>query len=191
MSTNWDRDSIPYVGVRGGFLFSEPSWLGLSVEVLHFKVFAETDRQVHVTGTSKNLPVDGLAPLSQFIQTYQVSNGVNMLLGNVEAHKRLGESVAFPAGRAELYVGAGAGGTFPFTRSHIDGRSQGQYEWSRAATQIFGGLAWHLSWRWDLSLEYKLTATTVDGSVPDGKSESRLLTNHVAFGVGFHFTTKP
>ena len=52
LSTDWTRDSIPYVGVRGGFFFREPRWLSLSVEVLHFKIFAEPATPVRVTGTS-------------------------------------------------------------------------------------------------------------------------------------------
>lgn len=40
LSTEWTRDSIPYVGARAEFFFREPTWLGVSVDVLHFKVFA-------------------------------------------------------------------------------------------------------------------------------------------------------
>ena len=40
LSTEWTRDSIPYVGARAEFFFREPSWLGAPVEVLNFKIFA-------------------------------------------------------------------------------------------------------------------------------------------------------
>jgi len=35
------------------------------------------------------------------------------------------------------------------------------------------------------SLEYKFTATTVNGSVAGGDSRSSLRTNHLVFGLGF------
>ena len=187
LSTVWTRDSIPYVGVRGGFVFREPRWLGLSIEVVHFKVFAEEEKRVRVRGTDEGLPVDTSAPMEQFVQQYQVSNGVNLVLGNVEAHRRLARSVQFPDGRAALYGGLGAGVTIPFTRSSIDGQSAGQYEWGRLATQALGGLSWQVSPWLDLSMEYKFTLTTVDGEIARGDSRSRLRTHHLVVGFGYHF----
>jgi opacity protein-like surface antigen len=77
--------------------------------------------------------------------------------------------------------------TIPYTRSLIDGQFLRGYEWGRIATQLLGGVAWNLSPRWDASLEYKLTATTIDGSVAEGDSLSSLRTHHLVFGLGFQF----
>ena len=187
LSTQWTRDSVPYTGVRAGFFFREPRWLSLSVEVLHFKILAEEEKPVRVRGTDEGRPVDTVAPMAQFVQLYQVTNGVNMILSNLEAHRRLVKTAGFPDGRADLYGGLGAGVTIPYTRSVIDGQARGQYEWGRLATQVLGGLSWHVSPRWDLTAEYKFTRTTVDGAVAAGESRSRLRTHHLAFGFGFHF----
>ena len=187
LSTDWTKDSIPYVGARVGFFFREPSWLGLSFEVLHFKVFAEDDEPLRVAGIDEGIPIDNVAPMSDFVQRYQVSNGVNMVLVNVQAHKGFGRSARFREGRADVYVGVGGGVTVPYTRSLIDGESRAQYEWGRPAMQLLGGVAWRVSPAWDLSLEYKLTRTTVDGEVAHGDSESILNTKHLAFGFGYHF----
>ena len=187
LSTSWDRDSIPYVGVRSGFFLGHPGWLSVSAEVLHFKVFAETDKRYRVTGSHRGVPVDAVAPMAEFVSQYQVSNGVNMVLGNLSAHRRLGRSSRFPMGQVDVYGGGGAGVTIPFTRATIGGASSGQYEWGRLATQAFGGLAYSMSPRWSLFAEYKLTATTVDGAIPDGQSESPLRTHHLAFGLGYEF----
>ena len=125
--------------------------------------------------------------MTQFVQVYQVSNGVNMVLGGVQAHTRLARTARFADGRVDVYGGTAVGVTVPFTRSVIDRQSRGQYEWGRLATQLLGGIAWHMSPRLDVSLEYKFTATTADGQVADGNSRSRLRTHHLAFGLGFHF----
>ena len=190
LSTRWTRDSIPYVGARAGFFLRELRWLSLSIEVLHFKIFAEAEKSVRVLGTDEGVPVDTIAPMEQFVQLYQVSNGVNMILSNVGAHRGLARTVGFPDGRADLYGGLGAGMTIPYTRSLIDGQARGQYEWGRLATQVLGGLSWYMSPRWALSLEYKFTRTTVDGEVAGGDSRSRLHTHHLAFGLGYHFTRR-
>ena len=187
LSTQWTRDSSPYVGVRGGFFLREPQWLALSIEVLHFKILAEEEKIVHVRGTHQGMQVDTVAPMEQFVQRYRVSNGVNMILSNVEAHTRLAKTVRFPDGRADLYGGLGVGVTVPYTNSAIDGQSQGQYEWGRLATQVLGGVSWYMSRRWDISLEYKFTLTTVDGRVAGGDSRSRLRTHHLTFGLSYHF----
>ena len=185
LSTNWTRDSIPYMGARAGVFLKRPRWLSVSVEVLHFKVFAKTEKSVHVRGTDQGRPVDGVASVERFVQAYQVSNGVNMILSNLQVHRRLGKNAGYPGGRADLYGGLGAGVTIPFTRSTIDGESQGQYEWGGLATQMLGGVVWHVSRRFDISLEYKFTLTTVNGQVAHGDSRSRLRTHHLVFGVGY------
>jgi hypothetical protein len=187
LSTEWTRDSIPYMGVRAGFFFPNPPWLGLSFEALHFKILAKTQKSVRVTGTDEGTPVDVVAPMDQFVEEYRVTNGVNMFLANLQAHKGLARSPRFADGRADLYGGVGAGVTMPYTTSTIDGDRRQQYELGRLATQVLGGVAWHVTTCWDLSLEYKLTRTTVDGEVTDGDSLSRLHTNHLAFGFAYHF----
>ena len=186
LTTSWTRDSIPYMGMRAGFFLRRVPWLGLSFEAVHFKILAETDNRVHVTGTVGHEPIDVVAPMTQFVEVYRVTNGVNLFLSNVQAHKGLLGSDRFPLGRVDLYAGAGGGVTVPYTSSVIAGERLGQYELGRFATQVLAGFAWRASPRWDVSFEYKFTATTVDGAVARGDSESRLRTNHLVVGLGFH-----
>ena len=187
LSTRWTRDSIPYMGVRAGMFFRAPRWLGVSLEVLHFKILAQEAESVRITGVDEGRLVDTVAPIAQFVQIYRVSNGANMILGNVSAHRQVARTPRFPAGRADLYVGLGAGMTVTYTSSLIDGRRKAQYDLGGPATQLFGGLTWHVSRHWDISLEYKFTRTTVDGEVAQGHSRSRLRTNHLTFGFGYQF----
>jgi hypothetical protein len=191
LSTEWTRDSIPYMGVRAGLFLPNPHWISLSLEALHFKILADTTKRVRVTGVDEGSPVDVVAPMDQFVQSYRVTNGVNMFLANVQGHARLDTSARFPGGRTEIYAGLGGGVTMPYTASAIDGASRGQYELGRLAAQLLAGVAWSVSTRWDLSLEYKHTRTTVDGGVAQGDSLSRLRTNHLAFGFGYSFTGPP
>ena len=43
--------------------------------------------------------------MAQLVQQHQVTNGVNMILSNLEAHKALARTVGFPDGRADLNGG--------------------------------------------------------------------------------------
>ena len=187
LSTSWTRDSIPYMGMRAGFFFKRLQWLGLSFEAVHFKILAETQKSVHVTGMVGQELINVVAPMEQFVEVYRVTNGVNLFLVNTQAHQGLVRSTEFPRGQIDLYAGGGSGVTMPFTKSVIAGESRGQYELGRVATQLLAGFAWRVSPRWDVSLEYKFTTTTVDGEVARGDSESRIYTNHLVVGLGFQF----
>ena len=184
LSTEWTRDSIPYMGARvGGFPLGVP-WLGVSAEVVHFTVRAEADRLVRVTGVVGAAPIDLTVPLDQFVQRYQVGNGVNLILGNIQAHRWIGRGTGTSPPRADLYAGVGAGTTVTHTNSVVNGGSRAQYDLGGFAMQAFAGVAWRLFPRWELSGEYKLSRTTIDGAVDRGTSHSRLYTNHVVLGIG-------
>jgi hypothetical protein len=187
LSTEWTRDSVPYMGARAGFFLGAPGWLAVSGEVVHFKIFADIEEQLRVRGTAAGLLVDTVAPFGQFVQQYQVSNGVNLVLANLEAHRRLSPSAGFPDGRLDVYGGFGGGLTFPYTRSVIDGQGRAGYKVGRPAAQLLGGMSWQFARHWDTSLEYKFTVTTVDGEIAGGDSRSELRTHHLVFGLGYLF----
>ena len=96
-------------------------------------------------------------------------------------------STRFPHGQLDVYTGIGSGVTIPHTSSWINGHQWAGYEWGPVALQALAGISWRTSEHWDLSLEYKLTRTTVDGSVAGGDSHSRLHTNHITFGFGYQY----
>jgi hypothetical protein len=65
LSTSWTRDSIPYMGARAEIFLREPRWLGVSVDVLHFKILAPEKKNVRVRGTDEGIPVDVVAPMER------------------------------------------------------------------------------------------------------------------------------
>ena len=187
LTTRWTRDSIPYTGLRAERFFQHPSWLAASVEVVHFKITATPQHRIRVRGADNGTPIDTVAPFYQFVQQYRVTNSVNLLLGNLQAHRGIMSNTRFPHGQLDVYTGIGSGVTIPHTSSSIDGDRLAGYEWGRPALQALAGISWRTSEHWDLSLEYKFTRTTVDGSVANGDSRSRLHTNHLPFGFGYQY----
>jgi len=181
------RPSAPYAGARLSCFLRRKPWLGINLDFFHFKVFAETERMVHASGTVRGVPIDQEVTMNQIVERYQVGNGVNMLLLGVVGRQRLKRSDEFPQGRVLPYFGGGVGPAILYTQSTVTGQSRGGYELGRWAGQIQAGVAIRLNRRWDAFAEYKYTYTRANGSVLNGESLARLDTNHFVVGAGFHF----
>jgi hypothetical protein len=175
--------SAPYLGWRLTRISRRRPALAVAVELLHFKIFTETERVVHAEGSFRGVPVDDDIPMDLLVQQYDVANGVNLLMVDLLVRR-----AGLAGGRAELYAGLGAGPTIPYTKATVGGGGgDGQYELSQLGGQLLAGVLWQLSPRWDLFAEVKLTRTTVDGSFDGGESEVDLTTRHAAAGLGYRF----
>jgi hypothetical protein len=175
--------SAPYVGWRLTRGSERRPRIALALEVLHFKIFAETDRLVDAEGTFRGFPIDGPVAMDAFVQQYDVANGVNMVMLDLIVRRP-----GLAGGRVELYAGLGAGPTVPYTKATVGGSGgDGHYELSKLGGQLLAGALWQLSGRWDLFAEAKLTRTTVDGTFDGGESEVDLTTRHGVAGVGYRF----
>jgi hypothetical protein len=181
------RPSIPYIGVRVGRFFERRPWLGLAVDVIHYKVFARTDHTVDLRGTLDGTQVSGTAPLGNFVQRYNVGNGVNMYLLTALARLRRGRSDEFPDGRWRPYAGLGLGATVLYTHSTVLGESREGYEAGKLGAELLAGLELQLNRRFAVFGEYKRTRTDANGSVVGGGSETRLDSDHFVIGGGYHF----
>ncbi len=181
------QPSIPYIGVRIGRFFERRPWLGLAVDIIHYKVFARTDRLVEVSGTLDGDQVAGTAPLGQFVQRYNVGNGVNMYLLTGLARLRRGRSDEFPDGRWRPYAGLGVGATVLYTHSTVLDESRQGYEAGKLATELLAGMELQLSRRFAVFGEYKRTRTDANGSVVGGDSATRLDSDHFVVGGGYRF----
>jgi lipid A oxidase len=176
-----------YYGLRGGYFLRRRPGIGFEAEFTHLKVFSDPQQIVSATGTRRGRPLDAQIPLGQIVQQYSISHGVNLLLFNVAARRRVGVSGERPAGLAVFTARAGAGPTIPHTESSVEGLRQEQYEWGRPAWQAAGGAEFKL-WRGLHALgEYKFTRTRQRGRVAGGEARSLLRTHHGVFGLSYHF----
>ena len=181
------QPSIPYIGVRAGRWLDRRPWLGLAIDVMHFKVFARTERTVEVSGTFDGTPIVGVTRLGQIVQRYNVGNGVNMYLLTALARQRRGVSDDWPDGRWSPYAGVGLGGTWLYTHSTVLGESREGYEVGKLAAQLLAGAEVRINRRFYLFGEYKRTRTDANGSVVGGDSETRLDSDHFVVGAGYRF----
>jgi hypothetical protein len=180
--------SARYLDVRFGHFFKSKPWLGLALDFLHYKVFAEVGRSVRVHGTNAGTPIDGVGTMSSIVGYYAVANGVNLLPVSVIARWRLDPDEHRPHGRWQPYVGGGVGPTLLYTQSTVNGQTRnGSYELGRPALQAIGGVQLQLGRHWDVFTELKLTYTEVNGSIAGGSSRAELWSRHLTAGAGFHF----
>lgn len=181
------RPSIPYIGVRAGRYSERRPWLGLAVDVIHYKVFARTARQVEVAGKLNGFTVRGVGPLGQFVQRYNIGNGVNMYLLTGLVRLRRGRSDEFPQGRWRPYAGLGLGATLLYTHSTVLGESREGYEAGKLGAQLLAGVEIQVNRRFSIFAEAKRTRTDANGSVVGGASATRLDSNHFVAGAGYRF----
>ena len=191
-SVGWEdhslsNPSIPYIGVRFGYYLRSRPWLGFAVDTLHFKIFAEVDDAVRVTGQHLGVPIDTVQPMNAIVQQYNVANGINMFPLSVLGRLRLKPTERHSEGRVQPYAGVGAGPTLLYTQSRIDGQDRSGYEVGKLGVQVIAGVQLYVSRGVDLFGEYKFTYTEANGSVRDGSSLTDVKSNHFVVGAGFHF----
>ncbi len=182
-----ERPSIPYIGFRAGRWFERRPWLGLAIDVVHYKVFAETGRNVRIQGTLEGSEIAGLVRMNSLVSQYDVANGVNLWLLAAMGRRRLARSAEHPDGRLRPYAGVGLGPTLLYTHSTVLGQGRSGYELGRLGAEILAGLEWQLGRRLSLLIEVKRTRTEANGSIRGGDSATTLESNHLVAGAGYHF----
>jgi len=156
-----DRSFRPplYYGLRGGYLF-KPT-VGFEAELIHVKAFARL-------------------PPAIAIQQYNVSHGLNLLLGNLVLQRQI-------VRRVNLSFRTGLGVAVPHPEIRAFGETLERYEIHGLAVQLAAGanfqLARHVFWL----AEYKFTTTKPRFEIGAARIENTFSTHHIVSGVGFRF----
>ena len=163
------------------------AWIGFEGEFIHLKVHADLDRPVHITGQIGGQIVDTRAPMREFAQQFEVSHGLNLLLGNVVARRSLLQDSTDRPGRLLLTAKAGAGVTIPRPETIVLGVPSGEYQLGPAVLQAAGGAEFQL-WRWVYVLaEYKYTWTPSRFDLSGGEARMKVHSQHLVSGLALHF----
>ena len=176
-----------YYGLRVGTYFHKHSPLGLDLELRHYKAYGRVEENRQVSGTFLGQPVSGTQPVNNFVQKYNITNGVSTVGLNLQYRWMLEKSKAFEEGRIQPYVGAGP--TFyilwPFNLVNNQSGGGANYRGAGWGYNAFGGVRYGLAPRWNLlgefgySQGYKKHIDTADG----GKSTVNLNTFHFNVGI--------
>ena len=177
-------ESPLYYGYRVGYELHFARTLSIEAELIHGKVYAETEQEVSIRGRRNGIAVDGREPMSRSVEALSMSHGLNLILFNVVARLPAGSS----SSRLQLTGRLGAGPTWPHVESTIGGVHQEQYQWGSVATQAAVGLEVRLTHGLSALGEYKFSRTRETVTVSDGgEARSLLRTHHAVFGLGYRF----
>jgi hypothetical protein len=177
-------ESPLYYGYRLMWAPTSQGRLGLEVEFIHLKVYADTGAAVRMHGVLRGHAIDGTRRLDDVVQRFAISHGLNLLLGNLVIRQPLARG---PSSTGQLaFVGRlGAGPTIPHAETTVEGTTQEQYQWGRVAAQAAAGLEWRFARRLAAVAEYKLTATPQRVRIPDGTASATIISHHVVAGVAW------
>ena len=183
----WSADPLrlaPYYGLRVTHFADEASAWGFAVDYTHYKIYARTDRQVSVTGTSQGAPVSAVVPLDRFVQRFEISHGVNML--------SLNGVYRWPdvqwAGHLQPYVGLGAAYYLAHAESTVGGLPhETGYRSSGFGAQTFAGLRYRMTERTGVFAEAKYNTGKARVDIAGGRAETPLRTFHLMAGISVDF----
>jgi lipid A oxidase len=187
----WDGDSFaapPYWGLRGTYWFNNaPNW-GFMIDYHHAKVIAEQSAVVSVSGTRDGIPVGPKDRVGNTFETMEFTDGLNELF--------FGGQYRWILARWTPYVGLGVGPAFP----HVEvRRAPGppnprtfEYQFDGVTVEGLVGVEYHFGPRFSVFGDYKLSFATNEADLVGGGSlETDVWTNHVTFGVSYHFGGVP
>lgn len=184
----WDARPFhpaPYYGLRvTRFLDAGSPW-GVALDYTHYKMYARTDRVVQADGTFRGTAVSGPAPMSRYVQQFELSHGVNLL--SVSAIYRWQE-LALLGGRVQPYLGAGLAHYRPHSENQVGGLPhETGYAPSGLGWQALAGARYGLTDRTSLFLETKFNSGTARVDIAGGRAETPLRTFHLLGGITVGF----
>jgi hypothetical protein len=185
----WEGRSLRrpiYYGGRIGYL----PWnrgrfqLGPEFEFIHAKAYVKPDQEVQVTGRFLGQEVAGFLPVDALIESFNISHGLNLVLGSLVAQYGVLPTAGRPMGRLRLSARVGGGVNI----SHFETRLRNlpyheQYAYGGPVMQLAGGAHVPLWGPLGAMGEYKYTAVTPEGPINGGRVEARTDTHHIVGGI--------
>ena len=188
----WDAKPFknpPYYGIRLSHFFERfPRW-GLGLDFTHYKIFAETDRVVPVSGTFNGMPVNESAPLNQRVQKFNVTHGVNLIALNTIYRWSFLPTESFTQGRLQPYAGVGLVYFLLHPENTVNNKNNNEsYQGSGFGYQVLGGLHYGLTRNIGLFAETKFSSGEARVDTADqGRAETTLHTFHLLAGISLGF----
>lgn len=174
-----------YYGFRVLYFPNSVRWLGLGIDFIHAKVYANPNSIVRVTGSENGVPVDRTQRLGDSIQRFSISHGVNYLAFTLMARCETMKTDAYPNGRLIPYIGIGFGPTLLHPESTIDEDNFQHYEWDKPTYQFLAGLEYFIVPEASVFIEYKYTNESFEVDVVEGTARTRVSMDHIVFGLSW------
>ena len=174
-----------YYGWRVTRRLQRVSWLAFEAEFIHAKTIANTAQLVRVQGRVNGAAVDAQLPMSAVLPRFELSHGLNFLLGNAVMRWPIGSHVSDP--RLALVGRFGAGPTIPHVESAFQGQSEDAYQFGRIGLGAGIGVEVRLTHHLFALGDVKVTTTRQKVHVESAEIEGRFTTSHVMGGLMWRF----
>jgi len=173
-----------YYGWRIGKMFGRNKQLGLEFEHIHMKALADTSQSYDFElGSGSVLPPGGATPMSNIVQEYQMTHGLNLTFVNLVIRRWLGGS-----DNVALMLRGGAGPAFPHAESTVLGAVRHEYQYGGLAAQAAAGVQVQLPYRLSVVTEYKFTYARPKVALAEGDGWMHTLTHHFVAGMAVSIT---
>lgn len=181
------QSPIYYGGRITYFLNRDRSGFGFGAEFFHAKAYLQAGDTVHVTGTRNGSPVNDNEPISNTIQRFNNSHGLNFATADALYRWVFAGRDQSLLGRTQPYIGAGLGAVIPHVESGVNGISHEEYQVHGPGVQAFAGLNFDIFRHFSIFAEYKFSYADMDESIPGGSIHFEPATHHLIGGISVGF----
>jgi hypothetical protein len=176
-----------YYGARLTRRFERAPWFGLEAEFIHTKAITDPSRLVRARGRLNGDDLDGEQRLGAILPRFELSHGLNFVLGNAAFHwPNRPQDDAPPV---EILGRLGVGPTLPHVESTFLTQEEDTYQLGRVAFAGAIGAEIRLANRVSAVLELKVTRTRQRVHVGSADIEGVFTTRHVVAGLTWRITS--
>lgn len=179
-----------YYGYRVMTYLHRQPRLGIGLDFVHYKVYAQVEQERRVSGTWQGEPVDTIEPIRDRVQEFRITNGVNAITLAVNYRLQLDRSRAFPAGRLQPYIGGGPSYYLMFPINRVNNKSNRQhgYQSSGFGYMMQAGVRYGVLRNGSVFLETRFNRGDAKVEIADGgRADTDLRTTHIQGGFTLDF----
>ncbi len=175
-----------YYGGRLTRFFESVPWLGLEAEFIHLKVITAPQTEVAVDGRLAGQSLPPSVPLGTVLPRFELSHGLNLLLGNVVVRLPLGPRRQMsPTPRVGLTLRGGAGPTVPHVEVTFRERDEDGYRLGRIAWHAAAGIEMRLWRRLHAVSEVKWTTSRQHLQAAGAQIDGTFRSRHIVAGLSW------
>jgi hypothetical protein len=175
-----------YYGARVTRDLERVPWLAIEAEFIHAKAISDPSQMVRVTGRMNGIPVAGTEALGKTLPRFELSHGLNVLVGNAVLHWPIVRVKGHPF--LELAGRGGAGLSIPHVEATFAGESTDRYQLGGLALAGSFGAEVRIARHVSGVLEVAWTRTSLGLDIGSADLEANVTTRHIIGGVMWRFS---
>jgi lipid A oxidase len=173
----WDAKPFSgsvFYGIRASYYLPNNPRLGFQLDFNHYKAYARVQEQRQLDGVWLGDPVNGVETVSDRMDRFNLTNGINIITPGVLYRGMLMKSTGFPDGRVQPYIGGGPSFHIIVPLNNINERTNDKRKtFSGVGYQLQAGVNYGITSRFSVFAEGKFTqGMAYVGTADDGKART-------------------